>query len=101
MVWFFFFFFFQEAQCDFFVVVIKRTPLLGMQFWLGWSCTYIFGHIICLNWLQFRPSALECLSSTCSMHPCFCCLVLESLLSSSYVLKAGPADHTVDVHKKK
>lgn len=80
LLWGFFLllFFFQEAQYRF-CFEVTRTPLLGTQLWLGWSCTCIFSHIICLNWLQFRPLALRRLSSTCSMHLYFCCLVVKSL----------------------
>lgn len=83
----------------FLLFVIKRTQLLDVQFWLGWTWTYIFDHIIRFHWLLFRPPAPECLSSTCSMHLYFCCPVLESLLLSSCVLGAGPAGHTVGVHR--
>lgn len=106
MVWFFFFWnffswFSKKSNVIFFLFlfVIKRTQLLHVQFWLGWSWTCIFDHIIRFHWLLFRPSAPECPSSTRSMHLYFCCPVLESLLLSSCVLGAGPAAHTVGVHR--
>lgn len=87
---FFVLLFFQEAQYRF-CFEIKRTPLLGMQLWLGWSCTCGVGHIICLNWLQLRLLALLCLSSACSLHLYFCCLVVKS---SSVIKQLCPQSRT-------
>lgn len=51
LLWGLLLFYFQEAQYKF-CFKIQRTPLLGTRFWLGWSCSCIFGHIM------FEPVAV-------------------------------------------